>query len=195
MTRHVITAMGIVCMALAAGCGGGGGRPQPLEAQYPIDGDVDMSRFSGVVEDDLTFIDINTFAVVKTTHMKYVIRNDDRDLYVAVEWTDDTFQADYTSAGQPFADDLAAATLTPHAAVYRRGAEIMTGHSILARYADYPYTGPAAAADFPDVKKRNAFFAAVGALPPLGRAGAEDLARMGPAKALDQLRQAAGRAM
>jgi hypothetical protein len=67
----------------------------------------------------------------------------------------------------------------------------MVGHTILGRYAGFPYTGAAARAEFgTDAKARNRFFAAVGALPPLTRGVAEKLTGAGAAGALAVIRQA-----
>jgi hypothetical protein len=94
-------------------------------------------------------------------------------------------------AGQPFADDLGVEALAPHRETFLRGARIMVGHSVLLRHAGYSYVGAAAQSDFPDVRARNRFFEAVGALPPLTREGAAELEDLGPEKALDALRAAA----
>ncbi|MCE9616589.1 MAG: hypothetical protein K8T26_20125 [Lentisphaerae bacterium] len=92
--------------------------------------------------------------------------------------------------GLPFVDDLDGEALRPHQDAFRRGAQIMVGHSLLLRYADYGYVDAAAAADFPDLARRNAFFAAVGALPPMDAAQARQLRDLGPAKALAWFRAA-----
>ena len=93
--------------------------------------------------------------------------------------------------GQPLVDDLEGAALRPYRDIFLRGAQIMVGHSILARYAEYGYAGAQARADFgADVAARNAFFAAVGALPPLTVAPAERLKTMGPERALQYIREA-----
>lgn len=89
--------------------------------------------------------------------------------------------------GLPFVDDLAVAALRPHARVFTEGMRIMIGQSILSRYADMPYAGARAAAAFPEVKARNAFFAAVGALPPLDATLAESLIEAGPDLAFARL--------
>ena len=62
------------------------------------------------------------------------------------------------------------------------------GHTVLARYAQFSYTGTAARADFPNRADRNAFFAAVGAQPPLSTADADRLSEMGPERAYATLR-------
>ena len=87
--------------------------------------------------------------------------------------------------GLPFVDDLGCEVLGEYADVFRSGACVMAGHSLLMRYANYPYAGDAARSDYPDVKLRNAFFEAVGALPPCDLGRARQLVEMGPEKALD----------
>jgi hypothetical protein len=81
--------------------------------------------------------------------------------------------------GLPFVDDLAVEALRPHAETFTTGAQIMVGHTLLARYAALPYAGQAANDMFADVVAKNDFFAAVGALPPLSVALAEKLSDMG----------------
>lgn len=85
--------------------------------------------------------------------------------------------------GLPFVDDLAGPVLRHYAAVFTQGMYIMIGQSLLARYANAPYLGERAQHEFKDLKKRNAFFASVGALPPLDARGEEVLLAAGPDKA------------
>jgi hypothetical protein len=94
--------------------------------------------------------------------------------------------------GQPFVDDLAVEALKPHAGTFLRGARIMVGHTLLARFAGYPYAGPAARSEFKDVAARNRFFEHTGALPPLTQPQADKLHAMGPEKALAWFRERAG---
>lgn len=93
--------------------------------------------------------------------------------------------------GLPFVDDLDGRYLKPYKEAFLRGARIMVGHTILARYADLAYVSANAKAEFPNVQDRNRFFEAVGALPPLSENRARELEDMGPAKALATLRDAA----
>ncbi len=93
--------------------------------------------------------------------------------------------------GLPCADDLAGAALVPYRETFIRGAQVMVGHTILGRYAAFSYVGAAAQAEFgSDLKAKNRFFAAVGALPPLTRAVAAKLTAAGPGAALDAIRRA-----
>ena len=92
-------------------------------------------------------------------------------------------------AGQPFVDDLDGEVLSAHKATFINGADIMVGHSLLARFADYPYAGEKASAEFADRKNMNDFFAAVGAAPPLSAKLANELRHMGAGKAFVRLRE------
>jgi len=93
--------------------------------------------------------------------------------------------------GLPFADDLDGEALRRYKEPFLRGARVMVGHTLLARYAGFSYSGSAARGRFADVKARNAFFEAVGALPPLTRRRAEELRAMGEEEAFARLRDAA----
>jgi hypothetical protein len=90
--------------------------------------------------------------------------------------------------GLPFVDDLGVDALSPHRETFRRGAAIMVGHTVLARYAGVGYCSDAAVGEFADVTERNAFFAAVGSLPPLTQADADTLETKGPEQAMAILR-------
>lgn len=97
-------------------------------------------------------------------------------------------------AGLPFVDDLAGPDLAPFKADFVAGARVLIGHAVLARFAGFSYSGPEADTEFgADIKARNAFFGAVGALPPLDGKTAWYLRQVGPAKALEALRNSARR--
>ncbi|MCL1887610.1 MAG: hypothetical protein FWF96_01905 [Kiritimatiellaeota bacterium] len=87
----------------------------------------------------------------------------------------------------PFADQLLKADLNPFAPVFTAGAQIMVGHTLLARYADAPLLGGRAKAEFKTARERNAFYAKIGALPPLDESLAEYLRDLGPEKAYGAL--------
>ena len=91
-------------------------------------------------------------------------------------------------AGQPFVDDLDGEVLRQHKEAFVKGAEIMVGHSVLADFADFPYAGEKAHAEFADRTAMNDFFAAVGALPPLSAKLAAKLREMGADKAFVHIR-------
>lgn len=94
--------------------------------------------------------------------------------------------------GLPFVDDLTGPALKPYAATFLRGARVFVGHTLLARYAGFSYTGQAAAAEFSGKPAaRNTFFESVGALPPLTEAISRRLEDMGAGKALSALRDSA----
>ncbi len=95
--------------------------------------------------------------------------------------------------GLPFVDDIGGPVLKRYADEFTRGANIMTGQSILAGYANLPYCGDKAAGLFSSVRERNDFFAAVGALPPLTAATAAQYTEYGPDKTLDRIMQVAHR--
>jgi hypothetical protein len=96
--------------------------------------------------------------------------------------------------GQPFVDDTLGAVLRPYHAAFLRGALIMVGQTLLARYADFSYVSAAALAEFgDDAKQKNAFFEAVGKLPPLTTILADKLSTLGPDKGIACLRDAARR--
>ena len=96
-------------------------------------------------------------------------------------------------AGLPFVDDLSGEGLKLHQEPFLRGAQIMVGSQVLSRYAGYSYAGPEAAADFKGVQARNAFFASVGALPPVTEEVGKKLADLGARKALTAIREATER--
>lgn len=86
-------------------------------------------------------------------------------------------------AGQRFVDDFAAAPMQRHHAAFLQGAQIMVGHTRLLRWADLSYIDAAATAEFPARATRNAFFAAVGALPGPDQRTRDCLAGLSSAKA------------
>jgi hypothetical protein len=76
--------------------GGNGAMPPPLGETYPIDGVVDFSDFDMVYERDVEIRDnAGQGVVVKTITVRWAITNDDRNIYFAFEWTDDTYDHDY----------------------------------------------------------------------------------------------------
>ena len=94
--------------------------------------------------------------------------------------------------GQPFVDDLAVEALRPYAEQFLAGAAVMVGHTILADYANYPYNGTAAAAEFGgNPAARNCLFQAVGQLPALDEQLADRLRQTGPARACAVIRDSA----
>jgi len=71
----------------------------PLADLYPVDGNVDFSSFADVYEETLTFRDVSNLSSIKATHLRWIVLNDDRDLYIALEWTDGTWNNGYTFEG------------------------------------------------------------------------------------------------
>jgi hypothetical protein len=96
-------------------------------------------------------------------------------------------------AGLPFVDDLNGPVLGRHREAFVQGAQVMVGHSLLARYAAAPYLGARAEGEFPRRKARNRFYASVGALSPIGHDSADKLLDAGPDRAFSLLADAAGR--
>ncbi len=116
-----------------------------------------------------------------------VRRADDRQLPVNIG-------TEMNKDGQPFLDDLAGAALRPYLPVFLRGARIVVGQSLLARYTPLAYVGPEAAAEFgTDRRRQNEVFEAVGRLPPLTESRAARLLDAGLERAHAVLRDAARR--
>ena len=92
--------------------------------------------------------------------------------------------------GLPFVDDLAGEVLGRHRALFSEGAMVMVGHTTLSLYADCPYGGARAAAEFADAAAKNQFFAAVGQLPAINEARAAELLAAGSDRAFAMLRDA-----
>lgn len=96
--------------------------------------------------------------------------------------------------GLPFVDNLDGADLNPYKGIFVKGARILIGHALLARFADYPYAGEVADAEFAgNAKAKNDFFEAAGALPPVNASIGAELREAGPSKALEILRESAKR--
>ncbi|MBN2449186.1 MAG: hypothetical protein JXR77_02285 [Lentisphaeria bacterium] len=83
--------------------------------------------------------------------------------------------------GQRFVDDFGAEAMARHHAAFLHGAQIMVGHTRLRRWADLSYIDPDA--DEGGRARRNARFAAVGALPGPAADIRARLDAMGPEKA------------
>jgi hypothetical protein len=107
---------------------------------------------------------------------RYVAAANARDLPVNVG-------TELNKPGQRFVDDFAADALKPHHATFLTGAQVMIGHTRLMRYADTAYTDAKMADAYPARRDRNAFFAAVGALPAPDRATRTKLDELEPARA------------
>ncbi len=97
-------------------------------------------------------------------------------------------------AGLPPVDDLSGPVLRRHRAAFVRGAQVMVGHSVMALVAGMPYLSAQAEAAFKTRKARNAFYAAIGALPPLTHEMADSLLDAGPETALARLSEAVANA-
>jgi hypothetical protein len=63
----------------------------PLAVRFPIDGVVDLAAVGTIHQKTIDILDnFGTGTVVKTATISWSARNDDRDLYLALEWNDDT---------------------------------------------------------------------------------------------------------
>jgi hypothetical protein len=96
---------------------------------------------------------------IKTKNLKKIIEtavNMEMPIHIGTEMN---------KKGLPFVDDLTGADLNPYKEIFLDGARIIVGHTLLGRFADFSYTGDKAETEFVSLKKRNAFFASVGALP------------------------------
>jgi hypothetical protein len=93
--------------------------------------------------------------------------------------------------GLPFVDDVTGPVLSKYAEAFTQGMHVMVGQTLLGVYAKAPYLGERAQAEFKDIRKRNAFYAAVGALPARSKAQADALLEAGSDKAFSMLADAA----
>jgi hypothetical protein len=82
------------CSGGGGGQSGGGPLPKPLAEQYKIDGIVDLSTFPNVQQQTIDMVDsLGTGTKIGTTTLRYAIVNDERHLYVAMEWSDATLNS------------------------------------------------------------------------------------------------------
>ena len=73
------------------GPAGGGSLPKPLAEQYVVDGAVDLAMVGTVHQQVIDMKDtLGTGVSVGTTTLRWAVANDDRDLYLALEWDDAT---------------------------------------------------------------------------------------------------------
>jgi hypothetical protein len=86
--------------------------------------------------------------------------------------------------GLPFVDKLDGEVLKLHKNIFLKGARIMVGHTLLLKYAGFSYISKKANNEFKTVAAKNAFFEAIGKMPPMTRKQAKALEDMGPDKAL-----------
>lgn len=75
--------------------------PLPLETQFPIDGIVDFTTLSNVREQAMEFLDSQTNVLAKSGMIRWAFLNDDRDLYLALEWTDDSWHNQWSISQGP----------------------------------------------------------------------------------------------
>lgn len=89
------TVMLVILAALLLSCSSGGSSsppvnlPTPLAERFVIDGNIDLSVFTTVHEEILDLKSVlGTGASSGTTTLRWAMANDERNLYVAMEWTD-----------------------------------------------------------------------------------------------------------
>ena len=87
-------------LALFLGCSSGGGGnhslPAPLGESYPIDGQINLFEFDTINELTLNINDnFGQGLLVKTTTLRWVMTNDDRNIYIALEWIDDSYEHNF----------------------------------------------------------------------------------------------------
>lgn len=99
-----------LAVTVLSGCSSGGGdggapgKPRPLTERFAIDGQVDLSVMDNVQSMAVPLYDFNASPsdpAVKTTQLQWAMTNDDRYLYVALTWTDDTYNHDFDMAAGP----------------------------------------------------------------------------------------------
>ena len=90
--------------------------------------------------------------------------------------------------GLPFVDDLEGPVLSLYKDEFKKGAEIMVGHTVLAKYANFSYTSSAANDMFKTTAEKNNFFQQVGALPGLTNENVEQYKSIGPKATFEVLR-------
>lgn len=102
-------------LLVLGGCGGGdnnggngsgsGSIPTPKQAlavRFPIDGKVDFSVFDQTQKRTVALYDqLGSGSKVKSTTVRWGILNDDRDIYIAIQWTDPTYNHAYDSTAGP----------------------------------------------------------------------------------------------
>lgn len=92
--------------------------------------------------------------------------------------------------GLPIVDDLSGEVLSKYRDTFTAGARVLVGHTVLSLLADMPYLGEKSAAAFKSAKERNAFYAAVGAMPPMTEELFGILREAGPEKAFARFAKA-----
>lgn len=123
--------------ALLAACGGGGGGSggsvATLAARYPIDGVVD---FTGLATTTAT---LQFQSGTQSTTLTYAFANDDRDLYVALQWTDPTFNDGYDLTGPQDVDGIDLLIDDDADGTYETGEDnrfVITATAVGAQYLD-----------------------------------------------------------
>ncbi len=97
MIRPIVLCIVVFTTLLSCSNGGSGGSSggsallTPLSERFVIDGVVDLAAVGAVHQQTINIIDsFGTGTVVKTTTLQWAAANDDRNLYIALEWDDNT---------------------------------------------------------------------------------------------------------
>jgi TolB protein len=87
--------------------GGGNTIPLSLAQRYTIDGIVDFSGFGSVSQRTVSIqADLGMGAEVAAVELKWVILNDDKDIYFALEWSDSTYNNGFDFTGPTDVDGV-----------------------------------------------------------------------------------------
>ena len=95
--------------------------------------------------------------------------------------------------GQRLVDGFDSPELAPYLSIFNHDAAVFVGHTRLLRFADLSLTDAKNEAIFKSKKERNAFFAAVGALPCPTEKQMDELKEIGPEKAFSTISYAAAK--
>lgn len=104
--KHARAISGAILTSLVLLIGITCGGPVPLSTRYPIDGVV---NFRGLAAQHRTITFRNIQPPYDTHHaaaLTWAIQNDDRDVYIALEWDDDDNNNSYTLADGPVDNDF-----------------------------------------------------------------------------------------
>lgn len=97
--QSVALLLSLIAAVAACSSGGSGGRDRelrPLASIVSIDGSIDFSLVDRLREATITIADsYGLGSEVHQSKVRYGFSSDDRNLYVAIEWTDPTFDHDF----------------------------------------------------------------------------------------------------
>ncbi|MCP3921742.1 MAG: hypothetical protein GY714_04065 [Desulfobacterales bacterium] len=64
--------------------------------RFPVDGVINFTTLSNVQEKELPFLSVVDLKESHKTNLKWAMVNDDKEIYIAVEWTDDDHNSEYS---------------------------------------------------------------------------------------------------